>query len=289
MPSYLHEALLQLLRNSSSPPELLDSLEVEMLEYNGVRIESADLTDLKPAEYRADMVMALLSEGRPVLGIIVEVQLSIDERKKYAWPAYVANLRARMCCPVCLLIVTIEERVERWAAQPVDLGGCNRIVPRVVGPSNIPAITELQRAEANVELAVLSAVAHGNDKDVLLAARIASTAITASAGLDAERSRLYLDLIFKTLSEDAQRALGAMNPTVREYISDFARQHVAEGLAKGREEGRADIVLRLLTLRFGPLPEPTQTHIRDACSTKSETLLDHLLTAQSLEEALSAM
>ncbi len=40
-----------------------------------IRLESAELTDVKPAEYRADLVV-LLCDGEPVLGIVVEVQLA---------------------------------------------------------------------------------------------------------------------------------------------------------------------------------------------------------------------
>ncbi len=65
----------------------------------------------------------------------------------------------------------------------------------------MPAITELQAAKENVELAVLSAIEHGQSPDIPLVARIASAAIIASADIDAERSRLYLDL---------QEALGPM-------------------------------------------------------------------------------
>jgi hypothetical protein len=71
-------------------------------------------------------------------------------------------------------------------------------LPWVVGPSNAPAITGLPDAQANVELAVLSAIEHAKDPDSALAARI------ASADIDAERSRLYLDLILISLAPSAR-------------------------------------------------------------------------------------
>ena len=40
------------------------------------------MTDVQPAEYRADLVV-LLYDGKPVLGIVVEAQLSPDEHKRY--------------------------------------------------------------------------------------------------------------------------------------------------------------------------------------------------------------
>ena len=59
MPSHLHEALLLLFRNRPAlAPELLRSaLHQELPAYTEARIESADLTDIQPAEYRADLVV----------------------------------------------------------------------------------------------------------------------------------------------------------------------------------------------------------------------------------------
>ena len=195
MPSYLHELLLLLFRNrSGSAADLLRELDVQLPEYDEIRADSSDLNDLRPAEYRADLVLLLMRGPQKVLSVIVEVQLGRDEDKPYVWPAYIANLRARHRCPVCLLVVTIEDAVARWAGRSIDVGPGTQCKPWVIGPSNMPAITALQDAQENVELAVLSAIEHGQSPDSLLAERIATAAILASAAIDVERSRLYLDL-----------------------------------------------------------------------------------------------
>ena len=74
VPSLAHEALLLLFRNRPElAPELLrDALHIALPAYSEVRLESTELTDLSPAEYRADLVV-LLVDGKPVLGIVVEV------------------------------------------------------------------------------------------------------------------------------------------------------------------------------------------------------------------------
>src|SRR5258708_17983582 len=131
------------------------------------------------------MVLFLMNESQKMLGIIIEVQLGRDDDKPYAWPAYVANLRARHRCPVCLLVITLEDAVARWAGRSIELGPGTRCKPWVIGPSNTPAVTDLQDANENVELAVLSAIVHGQSTDVRLAARIPSAAIVASAAIDA--------------------------------------------------------------------------------------------------------
>jgi hypothetical protein len=142
MPSQLHESHLFLFRNQPLlAAELIrDALGVTLPPFREAHVVSADLTDLQPAEYRADMVIQL-SKDKPVYGIVVEVQLFVNDRKRFVWPAYVANLRARLECPVSLLVVTAEDSVARWAARCVDMGGLHRFTPYVLGPSGIPEVT----------------------------------------------------------------------------------------------------------------------------------------------------
>jgi hypothetical protein len=285
MPSQLHEALLLLFRNRPQlAPELLrDALQMSLPNYTDVRIDSADLTEVQPAEYRADLVL-LLSNSSPVLGIVVEVQLSVDERKRYVWPAYVANLRARLECQVYLLVIAADATVGRWAAKPVDLGDGNRFTPRVIGPEAVPEITDETQAAMDPELAVLSAMAHGCDVDSDKAARIAAVAQRVSDTLDEDRSKLYFDLIINSLSEAARRALQFMRPIKYEYQSDFAKRYVAQG----RAEGRADMLMRLLKARFGPLSTEVQAQIAASSSKELDAIAESLLTASSLQEALLA-
>jgi hypothetical protein len=238
MPSQLHEALLLLFRNRPAlAPELLrDALRIPLPAYTDVRIDSAELTDIQPAEYRADLVVLLL-EGVPVLGIVVEAQLSPDERKRFVWPVYAVNLRARLEAPVCVLVVTADEATARWAARPIDLGGGNRFTP------------------------------------------------LASLGLDEDRSRLYFDLVLASLSEAARKELRTMDPAKYEYQSDFAKHYVAQGKAEGELRGRAGLITRQLTLRFGPLPPEALSRIATASIEELDAIGERLLTARTLEEA----
>ena len=136
MPSYLHELLLLLFRNrSGSAADLLRELDVQLPDYDEIRADSADLNDLRPAEYRADLVLLLMRGSQKVLSVIVEVQLGRDESKPYAWPAYVANLRARHRCPVCLLVFTTKDAVADWAGKSIDLGPGTRWTPTPVAPA----------------------------------------------------------------------------------------------------------------------------------------------------------
>jgi hypothetical protein len=288
VPSQLHEALLLLFRNRPHlAPELLrDALHVELPAYTEARIESADLTDVQPAEYRADLVV-LLYDGKPVLGIVVEAQLAADDHKRFAWPVYAVGLRARMRCPVCLLIVSPHEPVARWASKPIMLGGGNVFTPIVLGPSGVPAVTDEARAVADPELAVLSAMAHGKDEDADKALRIAVAATTASVGLDAERSTLYFDLIVASLSEAVRKSFQAMDRAKYEYQSDFAKRYVAEGRAEGEVHGRTTVLLKQLTLKFGPLATDTIDRVQHASTEELDRWTERILSAASLDDVLA--
>ncbi len=145
-------------------------------------------------------------------------------------------------------------------------------------------------ARANPELAVLSAMAHGRDANTERVVRIAMAAQMASAALDADRSKLYCDLILSSLSEAAQQALEHMDAHMYEYQSNFARRYVAQGREEGRAEGevrgRADLLARQLTVRFGPLTAEAHSRILGASIAELDAMGERLLTARTLQEAL---
>jgi hypothetical protein len=85
MPSSRHELLVDMFRhNPSLAPELLiRSFGFDMPGFEAVRLVPAELTDHTPTEYRADAVVVLSADEKPVLGVIVEVQLRPDPLKKW--------------------------------------------------------------------------------------------------------------------------------------------------------------------------------------------------------------
>jgi hypothetical protein len=229
-----------------------------------------------------------------VYAVIVEIQLQPKKEKRFVWPYYAASLRARLKCPVGLLVVTTDDAVARWAAKPVDTGGIYPYAPYVLGPSGVPAITNEIEARAHPELAVLSAMAHGKDADPERAARIATAAHAGSLDLDFDLSRLYFDLVSNSLSEAARRALKSMDISKYEYQSEFAKRYVAQGLQQGRWEGvtqgeasgRVAIVSRLLALRFGPLAAEAHDRLRHASVEDLDAIGERVLFAHTLQEAL---
>ena len=300
MPSQLHESHLLLFRNQPTlAADLIrGALGVELPPFSDAREVSADLSDVQPAEYRADLVIELSSGDGPVHGIIVEVQLSEDARKHFVWPAYVANLRARLECPVSLLVVAASDAVARWAARSIEMGAQHQFTPYVLGPSGVPRVTDEVQACENPELAVLSAMAHGRDANAERAIEVALAAQRASTALDADRSKIYGDLIMSSLGEAARHALENMDASKYEYQSDFARRYVAQGraegeahgravgIAEGLAEGRAALIIRLLTLRFGAVDATLEGRIRHASVAELDGIAERLLSASSLQEVL---
>jgi hypothetical protein len=237
MPSRLHEALLELFRNRPElAPELLrEALHMELPAYTEIRVESADFSQLAPTEYHADLVV-LLVEGVPVLGIVVEVQLSEKRRKRFTWPLYLAALRAKIECDACVLVVTPNADIARRAAEPIRLGFHSVVTPLVVGPEGVPVVMDAERARRAPELGVLSVMAHGQG-NVETAVKVA---LAAAAGLDAvteERVVLYSDLIESALSEAARKAF-FMLPEGYEFQSKTVREAFHKGKTEGNVEGR---------------------------------------------------
>jgi hypothetical protein len=82
MPSYEHEGLIRLFRNRPElAPELLrDALRIELPAYSEARVESADLTDLEPAERHADLVVLLVDVASPCSASLSRWQFSRRSR-----------------------------------------------------------------------------------------------------------------------------------------------------------------------------------------------------------------
>ncbi len=244
MPSQLHEVLVSFFqeRPELAPLLLEQSLGVALPVYSEVKVESATLSDVNPAEYRADVVILLYS-GAPVLGIVVEVQLGVDRRKRYTWPAYVAGLRARCECPACVMVVAADEETARWASEPIDTGPCGVFRPYVVGPRGIPVVTERALAMRFPELAVMSAMAHGEGEPET-ALKVAQVAAAAALGLASDKQALYLDLIENALGEAARKAFQMLPQNYQ-----FKGPSYLKGRSDGKVEGKADAILEVLDAR----------------------------------------
>jgi hypothetical protein len=259
-----HEIWVDLFRNrpSLAAEILTEALGVALPPFTEARLASTDLTEIQPAEYRADIVVVLLDRDRPVRVIIVEVQLAVDPRKRLSWPAYVTVSRAIHGCPADLLVVAPDPNVAGWCAEPIEIGVPGFVLrPPVLRRTSVPVVTDLEEAARRPELGVLSAMAHGETEQ---GATIAAAVLPAIRGLDDDRARFYYDLVYNSLNEAARRELEGMMKGY-EYQSDFAKKYVAQGLAEGLTQGRAkeaaNNLLSVLRVRGIVVSDAVREHI----------------------------
>jgi hypothetical protein len=275
MVSAMHEVLADLFRSEPSLAiELLSgSFRLEVPTHEVVELSSGELTEVVPAEFRADAVVLLRSRGEPVLGVVVEVQLSPKEKKRWTWPAYLISLRTRFRCEVALLVVCPSAPVAAWCATPIRLGPPNwTLTPLVLGPDRVPVVTDPDLARQHPHLTMLSAIAHGEhpERDQILHALLA-----ALDTFDHDVAARYTDHVLTVVTKAARDHLEALMSTgTYEYKSDFARRYYhqgqTEGLAEGRAEGEVRALLAILNARGIPVPDDIHARIT-AC-----TDLDHL-------------
>lgn len=84
MPSTTHELLIDMVRQRPMVVAdiLTGALGMNLPDHLSARVESGDLTDLAPTEYRADTVVVLTATDSPVCAVVVEVQLGRDQDKR---------------------------------------------------------------------------------------------------------------------------------------------------------------------------------------------------------------
>ena len=281
MPSMAHEILVDLFKNrpSLAAEILVEVLGVPLPDYTEARIASADLTEIQPAEYRADVVALLLDGAAPVRVVIVEVQLGIDPQKRLSWPAYATVSRAVHGCPAALLVVAPDPVVAEWCAEPIEIGIPGFVLrPPVLRRNAVPVVTDLGEAARRPELGVLSAMAHDETEQ---GATIASAVLPAIQGLDEDRARLYYDLVYNSLNEAARRALEAMMKGY-EYQSDFAKKYVAQG----RTEEAARNLLTVLRARGLAVPDAVRERI---LAQKDTERLERWLEKAAVATSVSAV
>lgn len=274
--SYEHESLLELFRRRETlAVELLThALGIAVPRWTEVRVSEGDLGQIDPVETRADLVLLLDESGKPVFGIVVEVQLARSPAKLLRWPLYATTLRVRHGCPVTVLVVTPDRAVAEWARAPITLGPGNAYSVAVLGPDAIPRV---ESPDVAPELALLSAKAHAESDGGLTVVEVALRCVMQ---LDVPARGEYHDRLMAWLSPAIRDKVAEMLEKHFPYPqSDFAKEHYGKGLI----EGEAAMLLRLLHRRFGDVSAEVENRVHQA---DSETLLrwgERVLDAPTLD------
>lgn len=282
MPSPLHEGLIEIFRQRPAfAGELVSGLfNVDIPSWEHARLDSSDLPELKPTEYRADVVVTLLSGQKEVLAVIVEIQLRPDKAKRRTWPVYLTTLHARLRCPAMLIVISPDNTCAAWCAKPIRIGHPGwELRPLVLGPRQVPVVTDVAQATDNPELSLLSVMAHGEDPQH---DKIFDSFLHALRTVEEERVSLYADLVLAALPAATRKHLEALMSTgTYEYQSDFVRRFIS----RGRAEGEARSLLAVLAARGFDVPASVRERITSCTDLDQlETWIGRAVTVETLDE-----
>jgi hypothetical protein len=288
-----HAALVELFRHH---PELAATLaarvgRITLPKGYGVRV--GDPTQ-RAFHLVPDLVIEVCdADGTPVLALIVEVQREVDPDKRFTWPAYQWLERLRRRCECVVLVVATTRKVAAWASPPIECGtSVSQVI--VLGPDDVPRITDLAVATANPGLAVLSAAIHGGEGE---GEPVTRAACLAQYTLHEHEAQQYNELVFHALSRQAVRHI------IEDLMHELSEQQEQERRAdieqlkrlltelyevKGERNATARLLLRQLAIRGFQVDEATSARVRDCRDlAQLETWFDRVVTAKTLDEVFA--
>ncbi|TXJ85184.1 hypothetical protein E2C11_04545 [Streptomyces lavendulae] len=288
-----HEALHRIFQKD---PTLLTQalqrvLHVPFPEPREIAAMNVDLTELEPIERRVDTLMrAETDEGTYLL--VVESQGKVDDRKRGSWPYYLSYLYEKYRCEPVLIVITQSSTTAKWASRPIRFGfrGWHSMTvrPLVLGPDNVPVITDERWAERDLPLAVLSAMTHGRGPQ---SPAILESLACALRTTDADTAAAFAQFVDSCLTDaQAKQMWRDLMETVQYFWRHpLAEQVREEGREQGREEGRIEtsraMLLRLLEWRRVPVPAVVRERIQ-ACTDlgRLEAWAERAVRAASADE-----
>ncbi|MFF4738717.1 hypothetical protein ACFY2W_22965 [Streptomyces sp. NPDC001262] len=263
-----HEAAHRIFQDR---PELLVPvfriLDVPLPAKASVDVLSADVTEMRPLERRVDSVLRVKpSDGGDGFLLAIEAQGRRDRDKAVSWAYYLSHLKAKYNCPALLLVICPDKATADWAAGPFRLGPegwtALSVHPLVLGPGNVPVITDPEEAARDLPLATFSAMTHGRDggaPDILEALAL------ALGTADPESAEYYSELLEIGLGDTRARETWR-KLMVSSYFpgrGTLFEEKFLEGKAEGKAEGTAEVVLRVLQNRGIPASNDIRDRVMD--------------------------
>jgi len=123
-----------------------------------------------------------------------------------------------------LLVVTPDPVVAAWSATPIEIGHPGwTLRPLVLGPQQLPVVTDPDLACQHPELVVLSTITHCEHPD---REQVFHALFAALDSIDPDLAARYNDYVFAAPPEAARAYLETLMTTgTYEYKSDFARRY----------------------------------------------------------------
>jgi hypothetical protein len=265
VPSPLHDTINKLFRDQPrlAVDILHDVMGVDVPVDRPVRVEGNDFNDRPSKDFRPDTVIVVGSAREPGHGIIVEVQREKSRAKRRQLPRYAAALWLMLQCPVTVLCVCPDPDVATWYAEPIETNLSGYVFQALVlGPDEIPVITDPAAVAAQPELAMLGVMAHGRNRKVLQTFTDALKAME-----DSEHALSYYEYAYLMASPAGRHILEElMSSTDWPVYSPFAKKHYgrgkADGLAEGETKGEAKSILAILAARQIEVSEDVRARVR---------------------------
>jgi hypothetical protein len=220
--------------------------------------------------------------------LAVEAQGKKDAKKEASWTYYLAHLYEKYKLPPVLLVVCQDRRTAIWAASPVRIGLAQwpslTMRPLVLGPHDVPLITDPAEAARDIPLATLSAVTHAKEPG---AAAILKMLASAMKTLDQNTASVFTELtelgLGDTPAAHTGRKLMALDLSF--FRSETSQRLRAEGRSEGRAEGTARAILLLLDQRGIDITDDARERIADCRDLDTlDTWLSRALTVASAQD-----
>ncbi|MGP3732766.1 hypothetical protein ACTWJ9_06025 [Streptomyces sp. GDS52] len=231
-------------------------------------------------------------DGHEPFILLVEAQTRVETKKETSWPYYIAYLRDRYKLEVVLLVLCVDTATAAWAARPLrtGLGRPTQVtVPHVLGPSNVPRMSRIQDASADLDFAAFCLWINSNDPDIEGILTVVGEALAQDTDREAQDD--LAGLIEDGLgSEHARKIWRNLMETLftprRGTIVGDAR---LAGQEEGRVEGKAELLLRLMKRRGFPMTEEIRQRVTTCTDMPVLDLwFDRAIDATTLDEVFAA-
>ncbi|MFI1730160.1 hypothetical protein ACH40E_13165 [Streptomyces acidicola] len=299
MVSSAHEAMHHIFRDEPGLfARVLPKAGIPFPEPTAVQLLDTDLTEIRPLARRVDTLFRVDTAENGGFLLAVEAQGKPDPDKPNSWTYYLAHLYAKYQLPPILLVVCRDKATASWAAEPVRVGlpvhTSMAVFPLVLGPGNVPAITDPDEATEDLALAVFSALAHAKDQGLPVILDALAAAVANTGGETAQRWAEFTEVglgdtparaLWRQLMATYTPRFPGYGTLIEETLIKGEAEGRAKGEAKGRAEGRAEDILRVLDRRGIEVSEAVRERVTSC--TDLEVLgnwLDRSLVASKAEE-----
>lgn len=277
-----HEALHHLFRDdpglfTRSVRRLFDESFPDIKEVTEIVV---DATSIEAVERYIDTTLRVVTEHGEEFLVIEPQGEPSSQQKIRSWAWYLSFLESKYEIPASLLIITAKTPTARRCRGPINLGPARRPVlhldPHVIGPDNMPLITDPVVAAEDVVFSVFALLTQRLNPEI---ERAMPPLMSALETLDTDTARYYAEFVEGGLGKGCQREIW------KKIMKTMTYGYVSELKQEFRAEGEAEMLLAILTARGLDPTEAERERIRTC--TDPEQLLSwapRAATATSMAE-----